>query len=93
MEQASSATFRWPDPYFRDVWEPAAAPRIIGTDVVEGVPSRIIAFVRPDLPAWFRIWVGIADGLVRREEMRAERHLMDHTYVNLNRAPAVHPPT
>jgi copper transport protein len=92
MEQASSAAFRWPDPYFRHVWEPAAVPRIVGTGVVDGVPSRIIAFVRPDLPAWFRIWVGISDGLVRREEMRAESHLMDHTYMNLNRGPSIHPP-
>jgi copper transport protein len=92
MEQPSGEAFRWPGPYFRDVWGPAAAPRIIGTDVVDGVPSRIIAFVRPDLPAWFRIWVGISDGLVRREEMRAESHLMDHVYVDLNRAPAVDPP-
>jgi len=92
MEQASSVGFRWPDPYFRQFWGPATAPRVIGTGVVDGVPSRIVAFVRPDLPAWFRIWVGISDGLVRREEMRAESHLMDHTYTNLNSTPPVHPP-
>src|SRR4029077_20042421 len=32
-QQSSSAAFRWPDPYFREVWEPAAAPRIVGTEV------------------------------------------------------------
>jgi len=91
-QQPASAAFRWPGPYFRDVWEPASEPRIVGTGVVDGAPSWIIAFVRPDLPAWFRIWVGISDGLVRREEMRAESHLMDHVYRELNTAPAVEPP-
>jgi hypothetical protein len=92
-EQPAGAGFRWPDPYFRDVWEPATAPRIVGTGEVDGVPARIVAFVRPDLPAWFRIWVGISDGRVRREEMRAESHLMDHTYFNLNSAAPVRPPS
>ena len=42
------------------------------------------AFLRPDVPAWFRIWVGTSDGLLRREDMRAEGHIMDHDYSELN---------
>jgi hypothetical protein len=57
----------------------------VGNEVVDDVPSHIVAFARPDLPAWFRIWVGDADGLVRREEMLAESHLMVHTYSDFDR--------
>jgi copper transport protein len=84
--------FRWPAPYFRQFWGPGVAAHIIGSDDVDGVPSRIVAFMRPDLPAWFRIWVGDTDGLVRREEMLAEGHLMEHTYSDFDRVPAIAPP-
>ena len=62
--------------------------RVVGTGVVDGVASTIVAFVRPDLPAWFRIWVG-TDGIVRREEMLAEGHLMVHTYSAFDHAPPI----
>jgi len=76
--------FSWPTGYYRDFWGGAAAVRIIGTETIDGVPSDVVAFIRPDVPAWFRIWVGQSDGLVRREEMRAEGHIMDHAYTDLN---------
>ena len=76
--------FSWPTGYYRDFWAGAAAVRIIGTDTVDGVPSTIIGFVRPDIPAWFRIWVGTFDGLLRRADMRAEGHIMNQTYAQLN---------
>jgi putative copper export protein len=76
--------FSWPTGYYREFWGSMAAPRLLGSESVDGVPTQVIAFVRPDVPAWFRIWVGASDGLVRREEMRAEGHLMDHVYSNLN---------
>jgi hypothetical protein len=60
------------------------AVRLLGSEEVEGAPSRVVAFLRPDLPAWFRIWVGAEDGLVRREQMLAEGHLMDHWYRDFN---------
>jgi hypothetical protein len=63
----------------------------VGTEVVDGVASNVVAFVRPDLPAWFRIWVG-TDGLVRREEMLAEGHLMVHTYFAFDAAPVISAP-
>jgi copper transport protein len=76
--------FSWPTGYYRDFWAGAAAARIMGSATIDGVPSLIITFVRPDVPAWFRIWVSQADGIVQREEMRAEGHLMDHTFADLN---------
>jgi hypothetical protein len=89
--QRTAAPITWPSPYFRQFWGAASAPRIIGAGVVGGVPSRVVAFVRPDLPAWFRIWVG-RDGLVRREEMLAESHLMVHTYFAFDHAPPISAP-
>jgi copper transport protein len=76
--------FGWPSPYFREVWADATAARVVGADVIDGVASHIVAFVRPDLPAWFELWIGDSDGLVRREEMRAEGHLMEHDYSGFN---------
>ncbi|MEP6638969.1 MAG: copper resistance protein CopC [Chloroflexota bacterium] len=84
--------FTWPTGYYREFWGAAAAPRLLGTETVDGVPTQVIAFVRPDVPAWFRVWVGESDGLVRREDMRAEGHIMDHMYSNLNGPIIVTPP-
>ena len=54
--------------------------------------SYVVTFVRPDLPGWFRLWVGVEDGLVRRELMLAEGHLMDHRYWDFNAPLDVRPP-
>lgn len=83
--------FAWPADYYRDFWANAAAIRILGEESVDGVPSRVVGFVRPELPAWFQISVGIDDGLVRRMEMRAEGHLMAHDWT-LNVPVSIEPP-
>lgn len=84
--------FSWPTGYYREFWGAMAAPRLLGSETVDGVPTQVIAFVRPDVPAWFRVWVGESDGLVRREDMRAEGHIMDHDYSDLNGPITVMPP-
>ena len=84
--------FSWPTGYYRQFWGAASAARLLGTETVDGVPARVIAFVRPDVPAWFRIWIGVSDGIVRREDMRAEGHIMDHSYSDLNGPITVTPP-
>lgn len=84
--------YTWPKGYYRTFWGDAAAVRLVGTEVVEGVPSRVVAFVLPRLPAWFRLWVGVNDGLVRRQEMRTRGHLMDHTYRDLDATSPIRPP-
>jgi copper transport protein len=89
--EGTDAPVAWPDPYFRQFWAHATGVRVLGTEVVDGVASHVVAFERPDLPAWFRIWVG-GDGLVRREEMLAEHHLMVHTYSAFDDAPAITAP-
>jgi len=83
--------FTWPAGYFSTFWGHAAAVRVLGHDRLDGADMTVISFLEPDLPAWFRLWVG-DDGLVHREEMRAEGHLMDHTYADLNTAPALSAP-
>jgi hypothetical protein len=85
-------TFAWPAGYYRGFWANAAAIRILGEESVDGVPSRVVGFVRPELPAWFRIWAGIDDGLVRRMEMRAEGHLMAQNWT-LNVPVSIEPPS
>lgn len=84
--------FSWPTGYYRDFWKGAVAVRIVGSESVDAVPSSIVTFLRPDVPAWFRIWVGRSDGIVRRAEMRAEGHIMDHAYADLNGPISVQPP-
>ncbi len=84
--------FSWPIGYYREFWGAASAARLLGTETVDGVPTQVVAFVRPDVPAWFRIWVGVSDGIVRREDMRAEGHIMDHSYSDLNGPIIVTPP-
>ena len=86
----TGVAFGWPTPYFSQAWADATAARVVGADVIDGAPSHIVAFVRPDIPAWFELWVGDSDGLVRREDMWAEGHLMQHDYSAFN-APIVIP--
>jgi hypothetical protein len=84
--------FSWPSGYYSDFWEGAAAIRILGTETINGVPSLIVTFVRPDIPAWFRVWVSAKDGIIEQEQMRAEGHLMDHTFADLNSPISIKPP-
>ncbi len=84
--------FSWPTGYYRDFWQGAAAARLVGTATVDGVATQIITFVRPDVPAWFRIWVRQSDGILLREEMHAEGHLMEHTFADLNGPISIQPP-
>jgi hypothetical protein len=84
--------FRWPGASFRQFWGRGVAVRLLGTEEVDGVPSRVVAFLRPDLPAWFRISIGVDDGLVRRELMLAEGHLMEHRYWDFNVPLDLRPP-
>ena len=76
--------FSWPTGYYREFWGAMAAPRLLAIETVDGVRSQVITFLRPDVPAWFRIWARESDGVVVRQEMRAEGHIMDHDYSDLN---------
>ena len=84
--------FSWPTGYYREFWGAMAAPRLLGEGTLDGTPAQVIAFVRPDVPAWFRLWVRDSDGVVLRQEMRAEGHIMDQAYRDLNGPITVEPP-
>ncbi len=84
--------FTWPKNYYRSFWRDATATRVLGTSKVEGDRYRIVSFVRPDLPAWFRLWVRVSDRVVLRQEMRAEGHIMDDIYSELNGSIDIRPP-
>ena len=79
--------FTWPGGYFSAFWGPGVAARLVGHDHLDdGTDTDIVAFVRPEVPAWFRVWVDRSDGLVHREEMRAEGHLMDHQWTSFDQS-------
>ncbi|MGH9185479.1 MAG: hypothetical protein ACRD0U_06670, partial [Acidimicrobiales bacterium] len=69
--------FSWPRDYFREFWAEPAAVRLAGQESLGGQQYQVVAFVRPDLAAWFRLWIGVDDGVVHRLEMRTDGHLMD----------------
>ncbi len=84
--------FTWPKSYYSEFWREAVAVRLLGIEKVDGVVSNVVGFVRPQLPAWFRLWVGREDGLVRRQEMLAEGHLMEHRYAGFDEPLDIRPP-
>lgn len=70
------------------VWgsfEPWLDARLVDRSRVDGVPARVVVFFGGDrsLPVWFRLWID-RTGLVRRAEMRAPGHFMDHRYFAFN---------
>lgn len=84
------------------VWEPVPktddpsvyiAPRIVGAASLEGVRTQILPIFlqQSGIPVWFRLWVD-ADGLVRRAEMRAQGHFMDHRYYDFDAPLSIEPP-
>ena len=88
----AGSPFRWPKDYYRSFWRDPAAARVLGTERVKGEKYRIVSFLRPDLPAWFRLWVRTSDGVVVRQEMRAEGHIMDDRYFEVAGPLEIKPP-
>lgn len=63
------SAFSWPEGYYEQFWgEQARAVRVLGRDDVDGVATTVLSFVRPEVAAWFRLWVD-DDGLVHRMQM------------------------
>jgi hypothetical protein len=85
--------FSWPSGYYRSFWGQPVAIRELPDESVGGVRYRVVSFMRPDVPAWFRIWIDPRDGLVHHDEMLAESHIMEHTASAFDAAaPVVAPP-
>lgn len=84
--------FAWPDGFYSAFFEAAVSPRLIGTEVVDGEPTTILAFVQTSYPAWYRVWID-RDDRVRRLEMLTDRHFMDQVYGPFDRAVDITEPT
>lgn len=103
LRDGHDATWRIEDTGFaleipKFVWDPPGvdrllAPRIVGTDRVGDVETQVVSFFAQggSIPIWFRLWVD-AEGLVRRAEMRAEGHFMDHRYSDFDAPLSIEPP-
>jgi len=85
--------FTWPEAYYAGYWaRGATAARVLGTAQVDGVATTVLSVARPDVDAWFELYVGEDDGLVRRMVMTADGHLMRQTYGEFNAPVSVEPP-
>jgi hypothetical protein len=76
------------------IWDSGdpVALRIIGREEVGEVATTLISFLgRSDIPIWHRLWVDDT-GLVRRAEMRAQGHFMDHRYFAFDAPLHIQPP-
>lgn len=73
--------------------DPVAA-RVLGQQRVGGIPTTVLSFLGGSggTPIWFRLWVD-GKGLVRRAEMRAQGHFMDHRYFDFDAPFTIEPPT
>ncbi len=76
-----------------DYFRPLEGAHLVGRATVDGVPVRILAFfgTTDSTPLWFRLWVDHT-GLVRRAEMRAFGHFMDHRYYAFDSNISIQPP-
>jgi len=76
-----------------DFFRPLRDARIVGSEVVEGHPTRIVAFFGESgaTPIWFRLWIDDT-GLVHRAAMRAQGHFMDHRYSGFDSPVRIEPP-
>lgn len=68
----------------RFIWDISGrpvAPRVLGPREAGGTPGTVISFFGQsgNSPIWFKLWID-GHGLVRRAEMRAPGHFMDHRY-------------
>ncbi|MBW3589899.1 MAG: CopD family protein, partial [Actinobacteria bacterium] len=80
-------------PFF--IWgqPPLASAHVLGTKLIDGMELRVVGFFedRGGLPIWFKQWIDSED-LVRRAEMRAQGHFMDHRYYDFDAPIVIEPP-
>jgi hypothetical protein len=75
------AGYRWP---VYEYARTAAEVNLLGRETIDGVPCWVISFL--DTPSGGRLttWVGIDDGLVRRQRMFAVGHYMESVFYDFN---------
>ncbi len=64
---------------------PYASACLLDSEKVEGIELKVLGFFedRNGLRIWFKQWID-PEGLVRRAEMRAQGHFMDHRYFDFD---------
>ena len=67
--------------------------RIVGQEELDGVRTSVLSFLggSGSVPFWYRLWVD-EEGLVRRAEIRAQGHFMDHRYFDFDAPLSVEQP-
>jgi hypothetical protein len=83
-------SFSW-DPH--DASDTIIATRIVGSEMVDGVPTQALAFFKGayNTPFWYRLLVD-QSGLVRRVEMDGQGHFMLDHYTDFDAPLAIEPP-
>jgi copper transport protein len=79
------------------IWDFGGDPvglRVLGKEELDGIATTVLSFFggSGNVPIWYRLWVD-SQGLVRRAEMRAQGHFMDHRYFDFGAPFQVEPPT
>ena len=64
----------------------------LGQEQVDGVECDIVVFHLPASDAYFRIWMGTEDLLIRKLTMMAPGHFMTSTYSDFNVPNSIKPP-
>lgn len=67
---------------------------MIGKARINGIDTTEVSFLggrEQGTPVWFRLWIDDR-GLVRRAEMRAQGHFMDHRYYDFDAPVTIKPP-
>ncbi len=74
-------------------WRSAGQPKLLGKDVVGGVPVKVLGLYSPKLgPTWFRLFVA-ADGRVVQEEMLGPNHFMVDRFSGFDEPLTIEPPS
>lgn len=77
------------------IWDgpPVVAARVLGTTEENGQQLQGVSFFENDggVPIWFELWVD-GQGLVRRAEMMAQGHFMEHRYRDFDAPFGIRPP-
>ena len=77
-----------------DYFRPFVDARVVGTQTVDDVPTKVVAFFGSgggNTPVWFRLWID-KEGLVRRAQMRADGHFMNDRYYDFDARFSIEPP-
>ena len=83
-EWPDPAGYRWPDYAYART---AAEVTLLRRETIDGTPCWVIGFLDTPSGGRMTLWIGEADGLVRRQQMFAVGHYMESVFSDFN-APA-----